>query len=52
MPPSTATERPNQSPAAPSEAVSLAVSVALAQPKAGLVNRYADPEASPLSSSW
>ena len=41
--PSTATDRANQSSAAPSEAVSLAVCVALTQPPTGLTNTYAAP---------
>ena len=39
----SATETPRRSPAAPSEAVSLSVSVPLAQPPAGLTNTYAAP---------
>ncbi|MGZ4306591.1 MAG: AAA family ATPase, partial [Solirubrobacteraceae bacterium] len=47
------TEMPRSSPAAPSEAVSLAVSVALAQPPAGLTNTYAAPwPMLPLSGSF
>src|SRR6266545_3854247 len=41
--PDSATAQPSRSPAAPSEAVSLAVSVPLAHPSAGLTNTYTAP---------